>query len=50
MGYDLFNRQGEAYSANIAGWDYLTEAALAFGWKPVGISLPDPRRGRRLIP
>ena len=36
MGYDLRNEQGDYYGANIGAWGHLTEAALAFDWKPAG--------------
>jgi hypothetical protein len=41
MGYDLRNRQGDYFRANTSGWDHLTEAALAFDWKPAGTLPPE---------
>jgi hypothetical protein len=40
MGYDLYNKRGDYFGANIAAWDHLTEAALAFDWKPAGTLPP----------
>ena len=40
MGYDLRNKQGDYFGANIGAWDHLTEAALAFDWKPAGTLHP----------
>lgn len=36
MGYDFWSKQLGPFCANVSGWDHLTEAALAFGWKPAG--------------
>lgn len=48
MGYDLHNRQGDYFRANISGWDHLTEAALAFEWKPAGTLPPQFDEGGRV--
>ena len=40
MGYDLRNKQGDYFGANIDAWDHLAEAALAFDWKPAGTLHP----------
>jgi hypothetical protein len=45
MGYDLHNKHGDYFRANIARWPFLLDTARKHGWEPSGTLAPEYNEG-----